>query len=236
MKQKYSLISNLMMLFLFTAFTVNVSAQGLLPVKGVVKDAATGETLIGVNILVQGTVTGTVTDINGNYSLDVPSGGTLVFSYIGYLSKEVVITKAQNLDVMLKEDLAQLETVVVIGYGVQKKTDKTGAISHVEAAELGQGSLTDPIQGLQGKAAGVVITKKGGDPNAGFAVKIRGSSGFDSKTQPLFVIDGIPNADPTTIAPEDIESYNILKDAASTAIYGSQGSNGVILITTKKGG
>ncbi|HAH58944.1 MAG TPA: SusC/RagA family TonB-linked outer membrane protein, partial [Bacteroidales bacterium] len=150
---------------------------------------------------IEGTVTGTVTDINGNYSLDVPSGSTLIFSYIGYSSKEFVITQAQTLDVMLREDLAQLETVVVIGYGVQKKTDRTGAISHVEASELNQGNLTDPIQGLQGKAAGVVITKKGGDPNAGFAVKIRGSSGFDSNTQPLFVIDGIPNADPTTIAP-----------------------------------
>ncbi len=236
MEQKFNVIRNLLMLFLMIAFTANASAQATLPVKGVVKDANTGETLIGVNILVQGTVTGTVTDINGSYALDVPSGSTLIFSYIGYSSKEFIITQAQTLDVMLREDLAQLETVVVIGYGVQKKTDRTGAISHVEASELNQGNLTDPIQGLQGKAAGVVITKKGGDPNAGFAVKIRGSSGFDSNTQPLFVIDGIPNADPTTIAPEDIESYNILKDAASTAIYGSQGSNGVILITTKKGG
>jgi iron complex outermembrane receptor protein len=236
MEQKFNVIRNLLMLLLMIAFTANASAQATLPVKGVVKDANSGETLIGVNILIEGTVTGTVTDINGNYSLDVPSGSTLIFSYIGYSSKEFVITQAQTLDVMLREDLAQLETVVVIGYGVQKKTDRTGAISHVEASELNQGNLTDPIQGLQGKAAGVVITKKGGDPNAGFAVKIRGSSGFDSNTQPLFVIDGIPNADPTTIAPEDIESYNILKDAASTAIYGSQGSNGVILITTKKGG
>ncbi len=236
MKQKFNKIRSLFMLMLLIAFTVNASAQAGLSVKGVVKDAKTGETLIGVNVLIEGTSTGTVTDINGLYSLDVPSGSTLAFSYIGYTSQEFRITNSQTLNVMLSADLSELEEIVVIGYGTQKKTDKTGAISHVVASDLNQGSLTDPIQGLQGKAAGVLITKKGGDPNAGFAVKIRGSSGFDSNTQPLFVIDGIPNADPTTIAPEDIESYNILKDAASTAIYGSQGSNGVILITTKKGG
>ncbi len=235
MKQKSNVVKNLLMLIMMIAFVVNASAQSTQPVKGVVKDATTGETLIGVNILIKGTSQGTITDIYGNYELSVDAGTSLVFSYIGYVKQEIVVTTARTINVSLKADLAQLEEVLVIGYGTQKKTDKTGAISNVLASELNQGALTDPIQGLQGKASGVIISKKGGDPNSGFAVKIRGSSGFESKTQPLFVIDGIPNADPTAIAPEDIESYNILKDAASTAIYGSQGANGVIIITTKKG-
>jgi TonB-dependent starch-binding outer membrane protein SusC len=165
----------------------------------------------------------------------VKSGSTLVFTFVGYLPQEVVITTQKVVNISLAQEAHTLDEVLVIGYGTQKKTDRTGAIAHVTAAELNQGSLTDPIQGLQGKASGVVITKKGGDPNSGFSVRIRGSAGFDSNTQPLFVIDGVPNADPTAIASEDIESYNILKDAASTAIYGSQGANGVIIITTKKG-
>ena len=140
------------------------------------------------------------------------------------------------IDIALSAKSELLEEIIVIGYGTQKKTDKTGAVSHVTSEDLNQGNLTDPIQGLQGKAAGVSITKVGGDPNAGFSIRVRGSSGHSASTDPLFVIDGVPGADPTMISPEDIESYNILKDAASTAIYGSRGANGVIIITTKQGG
>jgi len=181
---------------------------------GKVTDAKDKSTLPGATVLVKGTTNGTLTDIDGNYSIKVSPGATLVFSFIGYVPQEVVIAGQKSLVVSLVQEATTLEEVLVIGYGTQKKTDRTGAIAHVTSAELNQGSMTDPIQGLQGKASGVVITKKGGDPNAGFAVKIRGSAGFDSNTQPLFVIDGIPNADPTPVAPEDIESYNILKDAA----------------------
>jgi TonB-dependent starch-binding outer membrane protein SusC len=159
----------------------------------------------------------------------------LQFSFVGFENQEIVVQPNTNISVAMQSDISELDELVVIGYGVQKKSDKTGAISHVTSEELNQGLLTDPIQGLQGKAAGVLISKKGGDPNAGFAVRVRGSAGYESNTQPLFVIDGVPNADPTTLSPEDIESFNVLKDAASTAIYGSQGANGVILITTKKG-
>jgi iron complex outermembrane receptor protein len=126
-----------------------------------------------------------------------------------------------------------LDEVIVIGYGTQKKSDKTGAVSHVKSEELNMGRLDDPIQALQGKAAGVNISKQGGDPNAGYTVNIRGASSFTAGTEPLFVVDGVPGVDPTTIAPEDIESFNVLKDASSTAIYGSRGSNGVVIITTK---
>ena len=230
------MIRNLFMLMLFVALTVNAFAQATLPIKGVVKDAKTGETLIGVNVLIEGTSSGTVTDINGLYSLGVPSGSTLAFSYIGYVGQEFKITAAQNLDVMLKADLSELEEIVVIGYGTQKKSDRTGAVVSVKADEMNKGVLTDPIQGLQGKAAGVVITKKGGDPNSGFDIKIRGGSGgLETSTSPLYVIDGVPGVDPTTVAPEDIESFNVLKDASAAAIYGSRGANGVIIITTKRG-
>ncbi|MEI8048591.1 MAG: SusC/RagA family TonB-linked outer membrane protein [Bacteroidota bacterium] len=232
---KKNLISfRILLLIIAWAFAATAFAQEI-QLTGKITDAKDGSTLPGATVLVKGTTTGTLTDIDGNYSLKVKTGATLVFSFIGYTPQEVVITTQKMLNIALASEAHTLDEVLVIGYGTQKKSDRTGAIAHVTAAELNQGSLTDPIQGLQGKASGVVVTKKGGDPNSGFAVRIRGSAGFDSNTQPLFVIDGIPNADPTAIAPEDIESYNILKDAASTAIYGSQGANGVIIITTKKG-
>jgi iron complex outermembrane receptor protein len=232
---KKNLISfRILLLFVAWLFAVQVSAQDV-QLTGKITDAKDGSTLPGATVLVKGTTTGTLTDLDGNFAINVKQGSTLVFSFIGYVSQEVVVSTQKTLDIKLVPEATTLDEVIVIGYGTQKKTDRTGAIAHVTAAELNQGSMTDPIQGLQGKASGVVITKKGGDPNSGFAVRIRGSAGFDSNTQPLFVIDGIPNADPTAIAPEDIESYNILKDAASTAIYGSQGANGVIIITTKKG-
>ena len=232
--KRHSNLLKVLFLFLAWALTSAVYAQDV-KLSGKVTDAADGSTIPGVSIAVKGSTTGTITDIDGNYSITVKTGATLVFSFVSYAPQEIVITNQQVLNIVLAVKSTTLNEVLVIGYGTQKKTDRTGAIAHVSSAELNQGTLTDPIQGLQGKASGVIITKKGGDPNAGFAVRIRGSAGYESKTQPLFVIDGIPNADPTSVAPEDIESYNILKDAASTAIYGSQGSNGVIIITTKKG-
>jgi len=232
---KKNLISfRILLLFVAFSFAFQAFAQEI-QVTGKVIDAKDGLTLPGATVVVKGTTTGMLTDIDGNFSVKVKKGEILAFSFIGYLPQEIVITNQNALTIKLAQEATTLDQVLVIGYGTQKKSDRTGAIAHVTAAELNQGSLTDPIQGMQGKASGVTITKKGGDPNAGFAVRIRGSAGFDANTQPLFVIDGIPNGDPTSIAPEDIESYNILKDAASTAIYGSQGANGVIIITTKKG-
>lgn len=200
-----------------------------------------GMALIGANVVVKGTTIGTITDIDGNYKLPgVPEGEQVIAaSFIGFNTSETNIImgagETQNIDFTLIEDIATLDELIVIGYGVQKKSDKTGAVAHIKAEDMNGGVITDPLQAIQGKTAGVMITKKGGDPNSGFKVKIRGASGFDSETQPLYVIDGVQGVDPTTIAPEDIESYNVLKDAASTAIYGSRGSNGVIIITTKKG-
>jgi len=204
-------------------------------IKGSITDAATGAALPGVTVIVKGTTVGAVTDFEGNYTIMIPPDATLVFSYVGYSPEEVAVGQLTQIDVQMNEVSTDLDEIVVIGYGVQKKSDKTGAVASINSDELNSGVLTDPIQGLQGKIAGVSINKKGGDPNAGFSVKIRGSSGFSSKTSPLYVVDGVPGVDPTTIAPEDIESYNVLKDASSTAIYGARGANGVIMITTKKG-
>jgi TonB-dependent starch-binding outer membrane protein SusC len=216
-------------------FAFSVAEAQNVNVSGSVIDSTSGSPIFAVNILQRGTSNGVISDINGKFNLTVQKGSTLVFSYIGYVTKEVVINENTQLVVKLQFATTRLDDLIVIGYSTQKKTDKTGAVSNVSAEELVGGVLTDPVQGLQGKAAGVSVTKKGGDPNSGFSVQIRGASGFNSNTQPLYVIDGVPGADPTAISPSDIESINILKDAASTAIYGSRGSNGVIIITTKKG-
>jgi iron complex outermembrane receptor protein len=194
-----------------------------------------GETIPGVSVLVKGTTTGTMTDGTGAYSLTVnDDASTLVFSYIGLETQELQIT-GNVLNCTLKLAETEIDEVLVVAYGTMKKSDKTGAVSNVTADEFNTGVVTDPIQSIQGKVAGVRITKQGGDPNSGFSVKIRGAASFGSGTGPLYVVDGVPGVDPTTIAVEDIESFNVLKDVSSTAIYGAQGANGIIIITTKKG-
>jgi TonB-dependent starch-binding outer membrane protein SusC len=223
-----------LMLILCLLFGASGAVAQRIQVSGTVTDSATNVPLFAVNILEKGTTNGIITDLNGKFNLSVAKGSTLVVSYIGYLSREFLVADAMVLDIKLQIATTRLEDMIVIGYSTQKKSDKTGAVSNVQADEMLGGVLTDPVQGLQGKAAGVSVTKKGGDPNDGFSIQIRGASGFNSNTQPLYVIDGVPGADPTAISPADIESMNILKDAASTAIYGSRGSNGVIIITTKK--
>jgi iron complex outermembrane receptor protein len=215
-----------------TFFTSALFAQ--VTISGTITDAETAEPLIGVNIIVSGTTVGTVTDFDGNYSLNVPEGYTKVaFSYVGYTSQTIDIAEGGTVFNLEMGTSSVLEEVIVIGYSTMKKSDKTGAVANVTADELNKGRLEDPIQGLQGKAAGVNISKQGGDPNAGFSVNIRGAASLTTGTGPLFVVDGVPGVDPTTINPDDIESYNVLKDASSAAIYGSRGANGVIIITTK---
>lgn len=203
-------------------------------VTGKVIDSKDNSPMIGVAVVVKGTTVGTITDIDGNYSIKSSVNGTLVFSFIGYKTTEVAVNGQAKIDVTLVEETQQIDEVIVIGYGVQKKSDKTGAVVNVKAEDLTRGNLSDPIQAMQGKVAGVNISKKGGDPNSGFAVQIRGAAGFSTSTQPFYVIDGVPGADISSISPEDIESFNILKDASSGAIYGSRASNGVIIVTTKK--
>ncbi|HAN17413.1 MAG: hypothetical protein A2X13_09025 [Bacteroidetes bacterium GWC2_33_15] len=204
-------------------------------ITGIITDSDDQSTLPGVTILEKNTGIGAITDIDGKYNITVPKDAVLVFSFVGYKQQEIPVGTQTVINVVLEKQIELLDEVIVIGYGVQKKSDKTGAVAQVKAEEMSGGVITDAIQALQGRTAGVLITKKGGDPNEGYAVRIRGASGFDSNTQPLYVVDGVPGVDPTTVAPEDIETFNILKDAASSAIYGSRGSNGVIIITTKRG-
>ncbi len=230
----YAAYKRLLTLLTVVLFFTTVSSGQQRLIKGTVT-STDGEPLPGVAVVVKNTNVGTITDVEGKYTIQVPAGAkVLVFSMVGFQTVEVPID-TNIINVVMKPSEEQIEEVVVIGYGVQKKSDKTGAVLQVSSDDLIQGVLTDPLQALQGKAAGVLITKKGGDPNAGFSVKIRGQAGLYSGTSPLYVIDGVPGADPTTVAPEDIESINVLKDASSTAIYGARGANGVIIITTKKG-
>ena len=207
-------------------------AQGPAKVTGKVIDDL-GEPMIGVSVQVKGTTSGAITDIDGNYSVNVEPGATLVFSYVGYIPQEHVV-KGGILNVTLKEDTETLEEVVVIGYGVQKKSSVTGAISQVKAADMENRTITTAAQALQGKTAGVQLITSSGGPGETPTIRVRGYSS-NVASDPLYVVDGVRLSDISGIDPNDIESMEVLKDAASAAIYGAEAGNGVILITTKKG-
>lgn len=216
-------------------FLMNVSwAFAQLTVTGNVQSTS-GEPLIGVNVVEKGTTNGTVTDLDGNYTLRVAKGKTLVFSYIGFLSQEVVVNGAK-VNVTLKEDTETLDEVVVIGYGSMARKDVTSSITTVKADQLNVGVFSDAASMLQGKVARLTITTTG-DPNGSPSITLRGSSSLRTgqAMQPYYVIDGIPGVDISMVAPDDIESIDVLRDATATAIYGSKAANGVIIINTKKG-
>lgn len=204
-------------------------------VTGQVTDGSDGSALPGVNILEKGTTNGTVTDINGNFTISVGEDATLVFSYVGYLTQEVAVGGRTSIDVQLSADVTQLSEVVVVGYGTQEKKEITSAVASVGTEEFNNGNITSPEQLLQGKVAGLSIVTPGGDPNAGSTIRLRGLSTFGANTQPLVVIDGVIGASLDNIDPNDIETIDILKDGSAAAIYGSRGSAGVILVTTKSG-
>ena len=224
-------------------------------VTGSVYDQETNEPLIGVNILIKDGITGTVSDINGEFILKVEEGQTLVFSYLGYIDKEIVANSSNMGAIYMEEDANQLEEVVVVGYGTQKRSDLTGALSSVSEKELKQLPVSGLDQALQGRAAGVFVTQNSGAPGGGVSIRIRGI-GSTLSAEPLYVIDGIPVVNDNqgtsanfseldgggqnsnalnTINPSDIESIEVLKDASATAIYGARAANGVVLITTKRG-
>ena len=213
-------------------------------VTGTVTDQADASPLPGVNILVKGTTTGASTDFDGIYSIKVNQGDILVFSYLGYVTQEITYSGQSTLDIMLVEDTAQLDEIVIIGYGSVKKEDATGSVDVVSEKDFNQGAIVSTDQLLNGKAAGVRITNAGGSPDSAPNIRIRGGSSLNAQNNPLIVIDGVPigNDNPAGVSnplnlvnPNDIESFSILKDASATAIYGSRASNGVIIITTKKG-
>lgn len=211
---------------------------------GKVTDSSSGESLPGVSIVVKGTTNGTITNIDGIFTLGVKKGDVIQFSFVGYKTQEIVANEQKNIKVALVVDNAELQEVVVIGYGQVKKADATGSVSTVSSKDFNKGGIASPQDLIVGKSAGTVITSAGGAPGSGSTIRIRGGSSMSASNDPLIIIDGFPVsnsgisglANPlSTINPNDIESVTILKDASATAIYGSRASNGVILITTKKG-
>ncbi|RLD26935.1 MAG: SusC/RagA family TonB-linked outer membrane protein, partial [Bacteroidetes bacterium] len=203
-------------------------------VTGVVSDAS--GPLPGVNVLVKGTTTGTQTDFDGNYTLDnVASDAVIVFSFLGYKTQEITVNGQTVINVLMEEDAAQLDEVVIVGYGSVVKKEITTAVVSVNAEEFNQGVITDPTQLLQGKVAGLSIYNKGGNPNSNGTMRLRGISTVGGNTEPLIVIDGVLGQSLNNVDPSDIENITVLKDGSAAAIYGTRGSSGVIIVTTKSG-
>ncbi|GAA4954413.1 TonB-dependent receptor [Algibacter agarivorans] len=203
-------------------------------ITGTIK-ATDSQPLPGVNILLKGTGTGASTDFDGNFSINAPANGTLVVSFIGFKTQEIAINSQTVIDVVLEEDFAQLDQVVVVGYGTQKKSDVTGAVSSVKMSELQNIPSARADQALQGQVAGVNIVNNDASPDANVSIRVRGVTSISGGSNPLIIIDGVQGASLKDIHPNDIASMEVLKDASATAIYGSRGAAGVILITSKKG-
>lgn len=228
MRKKFTLFIVCLLCGLSTAFAQNIT------VKGEVKDQQ-GLPLPGVSVKVKGGNQGAMTASNGSYVLTAPTNATLTFSFIGFKTIEQVIGGKTSINVTLADDNNQLNEVVVVGYGTQTKKDLTTAVVSISAKDLENQPVTNPLQAIQGKAAGVQINSQSGKPGAGVSITIRGNTSINASNSPLYVIDGVTSRDASFINPSDIESMTILKDASGAAIYGSSGANGVVLITTKKG-
>ena len=219
---------------LLSMLCILVFAQGR-TVSGVVKDA-TGEPMIGVNVLVKGTTNGSITDLDGMYSISgVKNSDVLVVTYIGFVTQEVKVGNLKTVDIVLKEDSKTLEEVVVIGYGSVKKKDLTGSVATVNSESLAAVPVASATEALTGKMAGVQITTTEGSPDADMKIRVRGGGSITGDNAPLFIVDGFPVESISDIPASEIEDMTVLKDASSTAIYGSRGANGVILVTTKSG-
>ena len=222
------------LLFLFCSIPFGMSyAQST--IKGTVNDEL-GEPIIGASVKVQGTNDGTITDINGSFAVKAASNATLNISYVGYLSQSVKVAGKSEINVVLKEDAQMLNDVVVIGYGTMKKSDITGSVVSVNTEDMMKRAPVNVAQGLQGAAPGVIVTMQDGSPDSKAQVRIRGVATINGNASPLYVVDGVQvGTDASFVAPGDIESIDVLKDASATAIYGSAGANGVVMITTKHG-
>ena len=252
-----NIVTRMLALSLVLALTSAQLAWAQTDVSGTVTEAASGQPLPGVNIAIQGTTTGTTTNAQGQYSLTVPGpDAVLVFSFVGFETREVEVGNRTAIDVQLQEDIAALGEVVVVGYGQQRRQDISGSISSVDVEEATVGQVTSPQEMIQGRVSGVNVISNSGEPGAGMSIRIRGTTSISAGSDPLYVIDGVPinntNLTPGGAAqggvtsssttnplallnPQDIASIQVLKDAAATSIYGSQGANGVILIETKDG-
>ncbi len=229
----------------FAMFVLGLTANAQqISVSGIVKDAKTGEVILGASVLEKGTNNGVVTNFDGAFSIKAASNATLVVKYLGYLTEEVPVSGKNSLVILLKEDAISLGEVVAIGYGTVKKNDATGSLTAIKPDKLNRGLTTNAQDMLTGKIAGVSVISGGGTPGGGATIRIRGGSSLNASNDPLIVIDGLALDNDgikgvanflSTINPNDIETFTVLKDASATAIYGSRASNGVILITTKKG-
>ncbi len=225
-------------------FKKEINANAEQTVSGTVRDAVNGNPLSGASINVRGSLQTVLSDAKGSFTIVVPDNGSvLVISYVGYAPKTVTVGGSSVLDITLQPNSSDLGEVVVVGYGTQNKKDVTGSVKTLKSGEFNKGIINSPQQLLQGKVAGVNVTSATGEPGGALGITIRGPGGVRSGSTPLFVVDGLPldnastgGGDPLNfINPEDIESFDVLKDASATAIYGSRGANGVIIITTKKG-
>ena len=217
--------------------SVNLFAQER-TVTGTVTDGATNDALPGVNIVIEGTTTGVISGSDGTYSIVVPSDeASLMFSFIGYTVQSITVGNQTVIAVTLQASTVGLDELVVIGYGTQRRGSITGAVASVSSDDIQELPVTDAGSALQGRAAGVVALSAGNQPGEGVTIRVRGRRSLTATNEPLFVVDGIPyDGNIADINPRDINSMEILKDASATAIYGSRGANGVILITTKRGG
>ena len=224
------ILVSVQIIFAFTSFSQPLS------VAGKVTDAQTGEGIPGVTIQVQGTSTGTVTKIDGAYQLNVPvQNSVLVFSFIGYTTQEIQVDGKSSINVLLEVSTTQLDEVVAIGYGTVKKRDITGSVASVKGEDLASIPVSSPEQAIAGKLAGVQVLATEGSPDAEIKIRVRGGGSITQDNSPLFIVDGFPVNTISDIAASDIQSIDVLKDASSTAIYGSRGANGVIIVTTKSG-
>jgi len=237
-REMKSFLTTLLMLFIY----VGLQAQEVLSVSGTVKDEF--GPVVGANILVKGSNEGTITDFDGNFTIKAPKNSTLVFSFIGYQTQEVKVT-GTRINVTLSDDLEVLDEVIVIGYGSVKKEDLTGSVTAIKADDINRGSITSPQELIQGKVSGVFVQPPSGQPGGETKMRVRSGASLNASNDPLIVVDGVPLASDgapgmanglSSINPNDIETFTVLKDASATAIYGSRASNGVIMITTKKGG
>lgn len=221
---------------IFTLFSVAIHAQTY-TVEGVVTDQTSGEAIVSATVQVQGTTRGTTTNIDGEYSIEVSTGDVLIFSFVGYIPQEITVTGNETINVSLVEDVALLDELVVTGYTTESRDKITGSISTITTAKIENVPVASFDQILQGQSPGLFITSGSGQPGTASTVRIRGTGSINGNNTPLFIVDGVPisQSDFATINPNDFESVSVLKDASATAQYGSRGSNGVIVITTKRG-
>ncbi|MET0573786.1 MAG: carboxypeptidase-like regulatory domain-containing protein, partial [Pedobacter agri] len=229
-------MSRVLLVFSFLSFFgFSVTLAQTRQLTGTVKDKADGQPLVGVSVTVKDSKTGASTDAKGMFKITVPqNGGVVTFTYIGYKTRTITLSGQTKLDVSLEEDANTLQEVTVnIGYGVVRKKDLTGAVSSVGADVIAAAPVSSALEAIQGRVAGINIASTEGSPDADLVVRVRGGGSITGDNSPLYIVDGFPVASIADIAPQDIETIDVLKDASSTAIYGSRGANGVILVTTK---